>query len=288
MQTPSDYRSGTSPSARIGPELLRAYEKGIQQVDLLRELFGRSPVPRNPLEWVALPTTSVSTYSTTRSISSSFRGTERVYAPAAPLDLRCPSFPLAVLQSHSDKTALDERLLHVLKQLGCGHFENFVFVSGRSQHYFAADIAELLVTLGHGCRLLISEEVTTDTYEKLNGLGAQYIFWLHQTPVSSMSLPDCVQALTTFNSLSDVSFIRHFDVWHLDEAPLLAISGVDRRYSLLPGHFHVETVEGELTITTLKQDLLPLVRYRTGWLGRVSEKTGGPSVSLSGRVHASH
>ena len=268
-------RTAPLVTAALHPLLLRTYVDSIEQIPLLNDIFGHLPHPGTVAEWQSLPTTDKETYSKAPSMKAAFRGVDRLVSPEAPLDLSSPSFPLTVLQSCADKAAVTDRILHILNFLDWDGIADLVCVSDRITRYFAAELAELLLTLGLPCKLLMCDHMDSETCARLVGPRSQHVCWLHKQPLSRELLPPTVRGVITFNCMHSLSFLHHANVLHLDEAPFLAVSRGAQEYSYLPSHFHIDVSGDGLLVTTLKQDLLPLVRYRTGWFGHVNHDGQG-------------
>lgn len=252
-------------------ELTPAFAAAKAEVPKLDQIFGRFEHPTCMAEWWSLPTTGPLDYAEAKTVTSSVRNLDKLFAPSAPFDLSSPSFPFSVLHSYTDKLALDQRLAEILELTGCGASEDFIFVSGRHQRYFAADLAELLIALGHGCVFMLLDRPSPTDFARIQSLEAQYLFWFLAEPIPERSLPDSVCGVVTFSRHPRLRSKHHVDVLQLDEAPLLAYGEGMGRYSFAPSHFYLEHSNRELLVTTLRQDMLPLVRYRTGWLVQTNE-----------------
>ena len=264
----------TCPSDAIYPshdylrDLVKIFISSVETVPVLRRHFGTSSVPVSWEDWEKLPVTNLDIYAQLSDFREAFREPCRVFSPVAPLDLSSPSFPLTVLQSYEDKLCLDERLEHILRLSGCQDHEKITFVIGNKQRYASSDLAELLIYLNHQCSIILAECLDqTDLAHKLGLLGSRVLIWLSAEHPSTVVLPASVSTVITFNQTVEVPYqIRHVDVLHIDIVPYFATSNSGNYYSVVPNQFYLETTsEKELLITTFRQDLLPLIRYATGW-----------------------
>lgn len=248
--------------------LVKVFISSVETVPVLRQHFRACPVPASREDWKKLPTTNAELYARLTDVREAVREPHRLFSPSAPLDLSRPSFPLTVLQSYEDKLCLDERLEHMLRLAGCQEPEKLTFVVGKDQRYASSDLAELLIYLNHQCSMVLTDgRDQADLTHKVALLGSKFVLWLLPEKPSNLPFPASVSTVITFNQAVRLSPpIRHVDVLHIDVVPYFAASESGKFYSVVSNHFYLEsTCEGELLITTLRQDLLPLLRYATGW-----------------------
>ena len=264
LKVTEDERLDVGPSFA---ELLSSYHKGISEVPILKEVFFNCSSPTNWGEWKNLPVTSTDTYSDLKQNFSALRNHERLLAIAAPMRLSTPQFPLAIAQSYNDKLVLDTRLQFIMAATGISDHEDFLFVVDRDFIYSASDLSELLIYLGYTCDIIYSENLNeTELGTLLSNLEAQCLIWMTELPPSEDVIPDKVAAIWHFNSNSKNKWsrLKSVEVIHLDILPYMAFRDSRESYRVPPGHFYLEEYgENELLVTTLSQDMIPLIRFRT-------------------------
>jgi len=246
--------------------LITSYTEAVSVVPVLSRHFASKSKPQCWTEWRDLPTTSSQLYSQIDDVRIAVRQGSILSNIRAPLDLQRPSFPLPVFQSQADAEAIKSRLSHILYINGLTGRKVIRIYAGSNERYAAADLADALIFLGHRVQLVLSAQVTkTQMTSRMRKGKADAIFWLHESNVTDYPVASDVPIITFNKNCITCNAPLHINVIYLDHIPYLASSTADEAYSAAPGHFHLETTSrGELLITTLKQDLFPVIRYASG------------------------
>lgn len=254
--------------------LCETFSRSTHEVPLLRDHFSSISTPTSWTDWINLPVTHRELYSRLKDTRHAIRDAHRFFSPAAPLNLSNPEFPITVLQSYEDKLRLDERLVHIFSTCNIRAPERLVLVYGREQRYAASDLVELLVYLGYQCFLILdNSERPARMTDLIGSLAPKAVIWLSSIRPSASFQSQIECELISFNGFPNRPS-RHYtlSVIHFDPVPYFAVSKNGISYSVVGDHFYLETLpDGELLMTTLQQDLLPLVRFVTGIYARIRE-----------------
>lgn len=188
--------------------------------------------------------------------------------PLAPFDLSSPTFPLTVLYSSEDLRALEERAGFMLRAMNVLPAQRVVVVTTPLNMYAAADLVELFIAAGYRTRAILLQDLASSS--PLLHVTRPKVVVLAADPKRLMSklpawLPRSVRKVATFNQFTSFDIgVEHYDVWHLEEAPLIAVSENGRDYRSMRDHFFIESdVSKRIVLTTLRQRLMPLIRYET-------------------------
>ena len=274
MTPVTDYRLSVTS---LPPNVLDAYKRAVDRVPLLARVFGALEPPNSAESWRRLPTTDARLYGNARGVLEAICGVKALHSPAAPLDLGNPQFPWAVLQSYGDRLTTDERLRRAMSAAGCAPGEDLTFVIEPRHKYAAADLTELLVCWDYQCTVLLTDPVDPlGIAARVDALRPDGLVWfLDGVSPWYVSLPPESRIITVSRSGIPSREPRHSDIIHLDPIPYFAFRTFGALYRVCPDQFFLEPgAHNELLVTTLKQDILPLLRFDTGLRVRTVERCG--------------
>jgi len=274
-ELPRAFTTGDSGPAQLC-DVVEQFLRASRDVPMLRQHYAECQVPASWEDWVALPLTSRSLYESVADMRDVVRTGARLFAPAAPFNLNEPAFPIPLLQSYEDKQAVEERVDHILTLVGHDSVSGLhLILATHAQRFAAADLADSLICLGYRCMvLLVPVERSAYPFEALDPT----LLWMLDGDVPAACLPRATRAIITFNRPDLVHRgISTVDVLQIAPISYFAVSDKQNVYAVPAGHFLLETsAEDELVVTTLRQDMLPLVRYATG----VRAKLSGARIEL--------
>lgn len=238
--------------------------KTIYDVPLLQRHFGVCSAPSTWEGWTDLPLTDRSLYETVSHVNDAVRSSREMFAPAAPMNFGTQAFPVPLLQSYEDKEANEGRIALILDSVDSDVDGLHLIIASTQQRYAAADLADYLIGLGYQSAVLLTPFETRS--DPLMACAPRVLWLMDDTGVSPSTLrqPNTTVLSINMHALCNQSFVNA-DVLHLDPIGYLAVCKLPEIYTVLPSHFLCEIRDtGELVVTTLRNDLFPLVRYRTG------------------------
>jgi hypothetical protein len=185
-----------------------------------------------------------------------------MFAPAAPMNFGTHAFPIPLLQSYEDKEAGERRIALILDLAGSDVEGLHLIIASTRQRYAAADLADYLIGIGYQSGVLLTPFGAPS--EALMACAPKVVWLMDDTGVSPPTGRQSTTISINMPTLRNQLFVNA-DVLHVDPIGYLAVSTLPKIYRILPNQFCCETRDtGELIVTTLTNDLLPLVRYRTG------------------------
>lgn len=255
-----------SSSGQRGAFLQRvtsATAASVAAVQALRDRFAPYIAPATWDEWQRLPTTDRCYYHSLNSAAETVRFPEKLVSVFPPMDLSLPTLPFAIYQSRDDKERVVSRVQRLLSACGVPTSERLLFLTGSEQFYFAAELSELCLKLGYATHVVLSSGLGPDELQALReDLSPRHVILAQTTPPFELSRD--IQTVITFNSARLFGdFGLQLDVATIDPAPLFGYRINGGSYTV-SDDFHVDEIDCRIFLTTLCQELLPLVRFDTG------------------------
>ena len=241
-------------------KLSAAFQKGVSSVPLLTRAFQHVSAPTTIQEWSMLPVTTPGHYSSVSSVREASAGWRSLFSPVAPRLASSPCFPMAALHSYRDRELADDRVLHILNVLGMRTPMHIVLVYDDESRYYTSDLADLLCTMEFDCFLVASGGNSLAITMELK---PDLTFWLCCDPCPWLARSVVIS--TGPGLCSEVPAGHNGYVIDHDLIPYLAVTTNGSRYSTASGQFFFEKSDfGTLLVTTLRQELMPLIRFDTG------------------------
>lgn len=259
-------------------ELARVVADAAATIPLFKDLYAGVRSIRNLSDFERLPVTDRGRYAQLTNVAHAVSDPWKMVKPIAPFALGSEEFPLTVLHNDEDKRLLDERLEYLLGRIEAQPSERISILASSPQIYAAADLTESLISLRRPCRVVLrndyAEEMLHDLLQRLN---TRTVICFTGSKMKATAFPSSVRNVVTFNHTEqEQGDFRHFDIFHLDEIPFMAVRQGGREYRCVRDHFVVEyDSDGVVILTTLKYGLMPFIRYRTGFKRVVVEESEG-------------
>jgi hypothetical protein len=249
----------------VPPRLAFAVGRSLSAIPALRERFGILPVPLCQRTWELLPLTDRSFYTQLGSAANSVRRVGAFFQVVPPLRLSRPLLPFSVHESWQDRALAQKRVCEILARVPLESRKQLVILVDDDALYFAAEFAELAIKGGFSFTVCLVESLdSVDIHAQLCDLHATLIMWLLPRLPRPGELPSMVTSLITVNMAEHTSTLRwHADVAHVDPVPYFGFRVGASSYEVLLDHCHMETVDGRLVVTTLTDQLFPVVRLDT-------------------------
>jgi hypothetical protein len=216
--------------------------------------------------WDRLPITSQAFYSSLPTVLEAVRYPNKLFAPFSPMSLLHPAFPFTIYQSRLDKEVLRSRVETILASACADRRSVLTIVVNDDSYYFAAEFAELSAKAGYRPHLILGEGLSdSEITEVLIRFAPSVVVWIPWRGLEAVKNVTSVKTLITFNEMRSLpTKLLHIDIAHIDPAPYFAFRIGNHAYLPFREHFWVDSYKGHLLITSLAQDLLPLVRYDSG------------------------
>lgn len=219
----------------------------------------------------ALPISSRITLSMADHLGEIIGDPSKIFRSIYPFHQNACTFPFQAVASEQDLICRHQRMVEMFEDTGMPKGSKILVLTTPAQFFFASDFCAELFFEEHQICL---QNITHFDRERLRRRIELFepevlVLATDAASVTPAVVPDSVKAIITFRGafaeMTELEGVTVVDIYTLTEAPYLAHrTGGERSYRFDPETFHLEvSPAGQVTVTTLLWEVMPLIRYQT-------------------------